>query len=110
MPTSLDVTERINSPTDKKLLVFVSMQGVSAKTAKQQKSAPGEEEKNRSGAAVNEDAYISVLEFDELNDFKPREIHLIKSPRPQIVKLIYNEKCGLIMGCFRGYIEVFDRV
>ena len=109
MPTSLDVTERINSPVDKKLLVFVSMQGVSAKTAKQQKSA-GEEEKTRSGAAMNEDAYISVLEFDELNDFKPRELHLIKSPRPQIVKLIYHEKCGLIVGCFRGYIEVYDRV
>ena len=81
MPTSLAITECNNSPTDKKLLVIVSMQGVSSKTAKQQKQA-GAEEKNRSGAAKNEDAYISVLEFDLLNNFRPKELHLIKSARP----------------------------
>ena len=115
MPTSLDVTERSDSPTDKKLLVFVAMQGVSAKTAKQQKTA-GEEEKGKgrgeiktqTAAAMNEAAYISVVEFDQLNGFKAREAHLIRTPRPQIVKLIYDAKCGLIVGCFRGYIEVYD--
>ena len=56
------------------------------------------------------DSFISILEFDILKGFKAREVHLIKSPRPQIVKLIYHNKCGLIIACFRGFIQVYDKV
>ena len=25
-----------------------------------------------------------------------------------ITKVLYDENCGLMMGCFRGYIRIFD--
>ena len=56
------------------------------------------------------DSYISIVEFDVMNNFKAREINLIKAPRPQIIKIIYHEKCGLIIACFRGFIQVYDKV
>ena len=45
-----------------------------------------------------------------MNDYKTTRLHLIESAAPQITKILYRPACGLIMGCFRGYIEVFDRV
>ena len=85
VPTNIDVCDQKNGPEDQKLLVFVSQQIVT-------------------------DSYISIIEFDLLNNFKSREVHHFKSPRPQIVKLMYHEKCGLIIACFRGFIQVYDKV
>ena len=31
-----------------------------------------------------------------------------KFNKPQITQLMYRPKCGLIVGCFRGYIELLD--
>lgn len=39
-----------------------------------------------------------------------RELARIKSKAEQITKVHYHENCGLIVGCFRGYIENFDPV
>jgi len=33
-----------------------------------------------------------------------------KSAVPQITKILYRSECGLIMACFKGYIELFDSI
>ena len=33
-----------------------------------------------------------------------------RAPVPQITGILYRPKCGLIMSCFTGYVEVFDTI
>lgn len=51
---------------------------------------------------------ISIIEVDYKNGWTCRRKHHIKPDKRQITKLIYDENYGLIMGCYRGYIERFD--
>lgn len=54
--------------------------------------------------------YIFVYEFDQFNKYAVQQIAKIKSPMPQITKILYRPECGLIMSCFMGYIELFDSI
>ena len=56
---------------------------------------------------------IVVFQFDyQLVDGKLKWTaeKLVSHPfsKPQITQLMYRPKCGLIVGCFRGYIELLD--
>ena len=79
-----------------KLLVFVAQQ--TFKGDKLKKSKESNDEK----------CYISVIEVDQHNGFAVHEKTRIFPDRPQITRLLYKKNYGLIMACYRGYIEHFD--
>ena len=54
--------------------------------------------------------YIVVYEFDQNNDYAVKELARIRSRITHVTAVRYHEEVGLIMGCFRGYIEVFDPI
>lgn len=56
------------------------------------------------------DHFVIVYEVDQNDKYKVQEIARKKSPIPQITKILYRPKCGLIMACFMGYIELFDSI
>lgn len=62
----------------------------------------------KDSASKDELCLIKVLEFDQFNGFKCKELETIRPRRPQVSKILYKKNYGLIMACFRGYIEVFD--
>ena len=51
---------------------------------------------------------ICVYEFNQEEKYVFRELCRFKTEKPQVTKLLYREDCGLIMGCFQGYVELFD--
>lgn len=53
---------------------------------------------------------IVVYEFDQHNDYQVKELSRIRARLTHVTAVKYNEEVGLIMGCFRGYIEIFDPV
>lgn len=56
------------------------------------------------------DYYIIVHEFDTKNKYAHTQLAKFKSASSQITKILYDPKCGLIMACFMGYIELFDSI
>jgi WD40 repeat protein len=56
------------------------------------------------------DNYLLVLEFDQNNRYQSQEIARQKSRVPQITRILYRPKCGLILACFMGYVELFDSI
>lgn len=81
------------------LLIIVACQKIADRKL-QQKGNDTSEERN----------YISVIEVDPTNGWSCRKKHHITPEKPQITKLIYDENYGLIMACYRGYIERFDNI
>ena len=53
---------------------------------------------------------MSVIEVDQENGWKVQEKKRIYPDVPQITKIIYKKNYGLIMACYRGYIEHFDGI
>jgi hypothetical protein len=50
---------------------------------------------------------VIILQYDEEKlTLEPLLTH--KMDVPDIVTLMYRPKCGLIVGCFRGYIELLE--
>ena len=80
-----------------RLLIFVANQYFDGDNFK--KSAKGGNE---------EKCYISVIEVDQMNGFAIHEKTRIYPDKPQISRILYKKKYGLIMACYRGYIEHFD--
>ena len=79
-----------------KLLIFVACQYFEGDKFK--KTKEGNQEK----------CYISVIEVDQMNGFAIHEKTRIFPEKPQISRILYKKKYGLIMACYRGYIEHFD--
>ena len=94
LPVGMDVGSHNISG---RLLIFVACQELSQE--KMQKSKDADDEKN----------YILILEVDQENGFRVSEKKRIYPQKPQITRIMYKKKYGLIMACYRGYIEHFDR-
>ena len=59
------------------------------------------------------DFAMILLEVDLLNNFKVTEVFEHDNRRkmvPQMITKILLRDCGLIMACYQGYIELFDRI
>lgn len=54
--------------------------------------------------------YINVIEVDQDNGYAVKVLKRIPSSKGQISKILYKKRYGLIMACYRGYIESFDPV
>ena len=92
LPVAMDVGQK---KSNGKLLIFVACQFF--KEGKLSKDKKGTEE----------NCYISVLEIDQLNGYSIAETRIYPS-KPQISRIMYKKNYGLIMACYRGYIEHFD--
>ena len=55
-----------------------------------------------------EKCYILVLSVDTDNGYVVKVSTKIHPSKPQISKIMYKKNYGLIMACYRGYIERFD--
>ncbi len=59
------------------------------------------------------DFAVILLEVELLKNFKVTEVFEQESRRkliPQMITKILLRDCGLIMACYQGYIELFDRI
>lgn len=63
---------------------------------------------SRQAKAEHFNHYLVVYELDQHTNYQLTELKRIRAKQPNITKVIYHEDCGLLMGCFRGYIELFD--
>jgi len=93
LPVAMDVGSK---KSNGKLLIFVACQFF--KGEKLMKDKKGSEEK----------CYISVIEVDQFNGYSVTEKTRIYPSKPQISRIMYKKNYGLIMACYRGYIEHFD--
>lgn len=79
-----------------KLLIFVACQYVKGDSREDSKEK--DEIQN----------YIIVLEVDQNNNYSIQEQERIKTAHAQITRIMYKKNYGLILACYRGYIEHFD--
>ena len=104
LPIGMDVgTHKLTG----KLLIFVACQAFREREFKASKDSE------------SASYYISVLEVDDKkaattptgeSRYHVDEIKRIWSNNGQIAKILYKEEYGLIMACYRGYIESYDPV
>ena len=95
LPVAMDVgTDKISG----NLLIIVACQYF-RRNETQKKGNEMSEERNR----------IYIIEVDAKRGIC-RKKEQFTPDKPQITKLIYDENYGLIMACYRGYIERFDNI
>ena len=56
------------------------------------------------------DHFIAVYEFNQDENFRVTQLHFFKANIPHVTAVKYNEDAGLIVGSFRGFVEVFDPI
>jgi hypothetical protein len=68
----------------------------------------------RVGKKNEGDHALFILEVDHCNNYSVKEIYdqfgeRRKAGMPFITKVMYRD-CGLILACFKGYVELLDRL